>query len=93
MSEVKVNKISPRSGTGVQLGDSGDTITIRSDAYKASDGGNLVSQSGTTITLGASGDTINVAAGATLVGGGIEWTIKYCNSFNFNCSRQEKDIG
>ena len=26
MSEVKVNKISPRSGTGVQLGDSGDTI-------------------------------------------------------------------
>ena len=28
MSEVKVNKISPRSGTGVQLGDSGDTITV-----------------------------------------------------------------
>ena len=32
MSEVKVNKISPRSGTGVQLGDSGDTITIPSGA-------------------------------------------------------------
>ena len=30
MSEVKVNKISPRSGTGVQLGDSGDTITVPS---------------------------------------------------------------
>jgi hypothetical protein len=28
MSEVKVNKISPRSGTGVTLGDSGDTFTI-----------------------------------------------------------------
>jgi hypothetical protein len=27
MSEVKVNKISPRSGTDVTLGDSGDTIT------------------------------------------------------------------
>ena len=32
MSEIKVNKISPRSGTGVQLGDSGDTITIPSGA-------------------------------------------------------------
>ena len=32
MSEVKVNKISPRSGTNVQLGDSGDTITVPSCA-------------------------------------------------------------
>ena len=32
MSEVKVNKVSPRSGTNVQLGDSGDTITIPSGA-------------------------------------------------------------
>ena len=32
MSEVKVNKITPRSGTGVQLGDSGDTITIPAGA-------------------------------------------------------------
>jgi len=30
MSELKVNKISPRSGTTVTLGDSGDTITIPS---------------------------------------------------------------
>jgi hypothetical protein len=28
MSELKVNKISPRSGTDVTLGDSGDTITV-----------------------------------------------------------------
>ena len=32
MSEIKVNKVSPRSGTGVQLGDSGDTITVPSGA-------------------------------------------------------------
>ena len=32
MSEVKVNKVSPRSGTGVQLGDSGDTITVPAGA-------------------------------------------------------------
>ena len=28
MSEIKVNKISPRSGTTVQLGDSGDTVNL-----------------------------------------------------------------
>ena len=32
MSEIKVNKVSPRSGTGVQLGDSGDTITVPAGA-------------------------------------------------------------
>jgi len=32
MSEVKVNKISPRSGTTVTLGDSGDTFTIPAGA-------------------------------------------------------------
>jgi hypothetical protein len=32
MSEIKVNKISPRSGTDVTLGDSADTITIPSGA-------------------------------------------------------------
>ena len=32
MSEVKVNKISPRSGTTLTLGDSGDTFTIPSGA-------------------------------------------------------------
>ena len=28
MSEVKVNKLSPRNGTTVTIGDSGDTINI-----------------------------------------------------------------
>jgi hypothetical protein len=32
MSELKVNKISPRSGTDITLGDSGDTFTILSGA-------------------------------------------------------------
>jgi hypothetical protein len=40
MSEVKVNKISPRSGTTITLGDSGDTITIPSGVtFDASSGG------------------------------------------------------
>ena len=40
MSEVRVNKLSPRSGTTVTLGDSGDTITIPSGVtFDASSGG------------------------------------------------------
>ena len=47
MSEVKVNKISPRSGTTVTLGDSGDTFTIPSGA--------TITNSGTANGFGASG--------------------------------------
>ena len=40
MSEVKVNKISPRSGTTITLGDSGDTFTVPSGVtFDASSGG------------------------------------------------------
>jgi len=38
MSEVKVNKISPRSGTTVTLGDSGDTFTIPAGATITNNG-------------------------------------------------------
>ena len=48
MSEVKVNKISPRTACGtVQLGDSGDTITIPAGA--------TITKSGTATGFGATG--------------------------------------
>ena len=47
MSEVKVNKISPRSGTTVTLGDSGDTVTIPSGA--------TINNQGTATNFGATG--------------------------------------
>jgi hypothetical protein len=47
MSEVKVNKISPRSGTTVTLGDSGDTFTIPSGA--------TITNNGTAVNFGATG--------------------------------------
>jgi len=47
MSEVKVNKISPRSGTDVTLGDSGDTFTIPSGA--------TINNQGTAVNFGATG--------------------------------------
>ncbi len=49
MSEVKVNKISPRSGTTVTLGDSGDTFTIPSGA--------TFNVAGTLVQSGSSGFT------------------------------------
>ena len=56
MSEVKVNKLSPRSGTTVTIGDSGDTINIV----------------GTLQNNGAAipGDISSVVAGTGLSGGG-----------------------
>ena len=47
MSEIKVNKISPRSGTEVTLGDSGDTFTIPSGA--------TITNSGTATGFGRTG--------------------------------------
>ena len=47
MSEIKVNKISPRSGTTVTLGDSGDTFTIPA--------GVSITNSGTASGFGATG--------------------------------------
>jgi hypothetical protein len=38
MSELKVNKISPRSGTDVTLGDSGDTFTVPAGATLTNNG-------------------------------------------------------
>jgi hypothetical protein len=47
MSEVKVNKISPRSGTDVALGDSGDTFTVPSGATLDIASGATLTNSGT----------------------------------------------
>ena len=90
MSEVKVNKISPRTNCGtVTVGDAGDSVTVtagvpvtvngdlKSNALKAVDGGSIISQCGTTITLGASGDTISLACGATQTGFGRTGTVDW----------------
>jgi len=75
MSEIKVNKISPRSGTGVQLGDSGDTITIPSGATFA--GTQNISNSALT---GSGQITINGQAVA--LGGSITLTTETRPTFS-----------
>jgi len=66
MSEVKVNKISPRSGTDVTLGDSGDTFTIPSGA--------IINNQGTAVNFGATGSaswvtTVKTSSPFTAVAG------------------------
>ena len=57
MSEIKVNKISPRLGTDVTLGDSGDTLTIPSGA--------TIANSGTATGFGDNLEWQSVETGAT----------------------------
>ena len=100
MSEVKVNKISPRTNCGtVTVGDSGDSVSVsagvpvtvngdlKSNALKATDGGSIISQSGTNITIGASGDTISLASGASQTGFGRTGTV------NWNTTKITADPG
>ena len=66
MSEIKVNKLSPRTNCGtVQLGDSGDTITIPAGA--------TITNNGTAAGFGATGaaswDTTVKTTGFTAVSG------------------------
>lgn len=74
MSEVKVNKISPRTDCGTtQLGDAGDTITVTGDLKSNS----LKPATGTTLTLGQSGDTVTLASGASQSGFGRTGTVDW----------------
>ena len=62
MSEVKVNKVSPRSGTTVTIGDSGDTINIVG----------TLQNNGSPLA----GDISSVVAGTGLSGGAYNFFIK-----------------
>ena len=62
MSEIKVNKISPATGTEITLGDASDDFLLPNNAE-------LIAQSGSTITI-ASGATLANAGTATGFGGG-----------------------
>jgi hypothetical protein len=61
MSEVKVNKVSPRSGTTLTIGDSGDTVNVVGTLQN--NGSELV------------GDISSVVAGTGLSGGGTSGAV------------------
>jgi hypothetical protein len=66
MSEVKVNKISPRSGTDVTLGDSGDTFTVPSGATLDIASGATLTNSGTASGFASIAWQSSIVTAATL---------------------------
>ena len=71
MSEVKANKVSPRSGTGVQLGDAGDTITVPNSA-NLTVGGTLTATTGGGIANAAlANSAITINGSAVSLGGSV----------------------
>ena len=81
MSEIKVNKITPRVACGTtQLGDSGDTFTVPSGATVTVASGATISNLGTATGFGGTGvvswDTTVKTTGFTAVTG----TGYFCNT-------------
>ena len=71
MSEVKVNKVTPRSGTGVQLGDAGDTITVPNSA-NLTVGGTLTATTGGGVANAAlQNSAITINGSAVSLGGSV----------------------
>jgi hypothetical protein len=68
MSEVRVNKISPRSGTTVTLGDNGDTITIPSGVTLDASSGGLAG----TLTTAAQPNITSVGTLTSFTSTGID---------------------
>ena len=84
MSEVKVNKITPKQNcTQVTLGDSGDDIVVASGvnlktaAVKDAAGNVIISRCGSNITIGSSGASIALACGASQTGFGRTGTVDW----------------
>ena len=74
MSLLNVDKVDPSTGTALELGTSGDTITVPTgagltvvDEVKTN---KISPASGTAFALGDSGDTFTVPSGATIVNSG-----------------------
>ena len=98
MSKIEVNTVDAQCGSTITVGSAGKNVKIegndiRSNDYKASDAGNIISQSGTTITLGASGDTISLASGASQTGfgrtGTVDWQTGSIKTATFTAANGE----
>jgi hypothetical protein len=73
-SVLKVDKLDPQSGTALELGTSGDTVTVPTgagltvvDEVKTN---KISPSSGVAFTLGDSGDTFTIPSGATITNSG-----------------------
>ena len=87
MGTVYVDKLDPQSGTALEIGSSGDTITVPTgagltvtDEVKTN---KISPASGTAFTLGDSGDTFTIPSGATITNSGKATGIGGDNTPNF----------
>jgi hypothetical protein len=78
MGTLFVDKLDPQSGTSLELGSSGDTVSVNTGATT-----NLAGN----VTLGASGKTITVPAGATITNNGTQTGFGGDNKPYFNVYR------
>jgi hypothetical protein len=102
-SKIKVDNIENQCGSAVVTKCGGTTTingttvvasaAVKTNAYQASDGGNIIDQSGSTITLGASGDTIQLAGGASQTGfgrtGTVDWQTGSIKTATFTAANGE----
>ena len=68
MGTLFVDKLDPQSGTSLELGSSGDTVSVPSGAELKSN--KISPASGTSFTLGDSGDTFTIPSGVTFANSG-----------------------
>ena len=77
MSKIEVDKVDPQSGTALEIGTSGDTVTVPSGVGLTLTDSTLLlpttintdkidPKSGTALEIGTSGDTVTVPSGVTL---------------------------
>ena len=80
-SIIKVDKLDPQSGTALEIGTSGDTVTVPSGVGLTLTNSTLLlpttintdkldPKSGTALEIGSSGDTITIPSGATIINSG-----------------------
>jgi len=88
MSLLNVNKVDPATGTALEIGTSGDTITVPTgagltvtDEVKTN---KISPATGTAFALGDSGDTFTVPSGATIVNSGTATGFGESNNPSFS---------
>jgi hypothetical protein len=87
MSLLNVNKVDPATGTALEIGTSGDTITVPTgagltvtDEVKTN---KISPATGTAFTLGDSGDTFTVPSGVTITNSGTATGFGEANNPSF----------
>ena len=71
MSQIEVDKIIPQSGTSLQVGDSGDTITVPAGATFDASSGTLTLPDGSVVNAKLANSSITINGSAVSLGGSV----------------------